>query len=297
MLIGVFDIGGTFIKYGIATQNGELLYNNDAPTEAMLGGHSVMKKILSISDVMIDKWGIEGISISSAGQINSLSGCVVHATDNIPKYTGTPVAGLVKEYTKLEVKVENDVNCTALGEHWKGAAMGIDNFICLTLGTGIGGSLFLNGHLYSGANFAAGEFGHITLYPNGKDCTCGNRGCLEQYASSSALEKTIVEKFGYPIDLIQFFEMVKRGDLEGTEIYTRWLDDLTTGLQSIVHSFNPQLIVIGGGVTGQGDFLLESIKKSIAEKLMPNHRNTLEIKFARHGNAANLLGAARHYFM
>ncbi|WP_028783917.1 ROK family protein [Thalassobacillus devorans] len=296
MLIAVFDIGGTSIKYGVVDRDGSFMEDGSFPTAAKQGGEAIIKKVINKSLEIKKIWKIDGISISTAGQINSENGVVVYATDTIPDYTGMDIRSRVGKATGLKVKVENDVNCTALGEYWKGAANDTENFLCLTIGTGIGGSLFLNGQLYSGSSHAAAEIGHLTLYPGGKPCTCGNDGCLERYASSSALEEMINESFGSKIKVIEFFEKLRYGDKQSEAVFNQWLDDLTTGLKSVVHVLNPELIVIGGGISAQGEFLLTHIKQSLFEKVMPNHRRKLDVRIAVHQNKANLLGAAYHYF-
>ncbi|NQD67876.1 ROK family protein [Bacillus haikouensis] len=297
MYLGVFDIGGTSIKYGIVNLEGKLLFHDSLPTEAHMGGEAVIQKVINISKELIDRWKISGISISSAGQVNSETGMVVYATDNIPRYTGLNITELIQKETHLPVMVENDVNCTALGEYWLGAAKDVDDFICVTIGTGIGGALFLDGKLYTGKGYCAGEIGHITLYPDGRECTCGKNGCFESYASSKALTDLITKAAGNTVPLIQFFKAVKAGDPESLALFELWLNDLTTGLKSIVHLLNPELIVLGGGISAQGDFLLEAIKDSLFPKLMPNHAATLEIMLAKNGNDANLLGAAQNFYM
>lgn len=297
MQIGVIDIGGTSIKFGVVNDKGDILQHDAIPTEAERGGKQVMKRVVGICESLMKEFSVRGFSISSAGQIDSVHGKVLYATANIPQFTGTPIAETIRESTGLPVKVENDVNCTALGEYWKGAAASVNHFLCVTIGTGIGGALFLNGELYTGTSFAAGELGHMTLYPNGKRCTCGKRGCYEQYASSAALEKSVFQAFGYALDLRDFFSMVKENDPTCINVFEQWVDDLTTGMASLVHMFNPELIVIGGGISAQGDILLHAIQSSIKSKILPNHRHSLAIKLAEHGNQANLIGAAKHYFM
>ncbi|TFJ92482.1 ROK family protein [Lentibacillus salicampi] len=295
MLIAAFDIGGTSIKYGVVNEAGNVLMDNSFPSEAHFGGETIMQNVIAKSRELQNEWNLDGIAISSAGQIDNQAGVVVHATDNIPGYTGVRIKKTVQEATGLHVTVENDVNCTALGEYWKGAAKGADDFLCVTIGTGIGGAIFTNGQLLTGSRFSAGEIGHINLYPGGKACTCGDSGCLEQYASSSALQEMIFATLGYKMELKGFFDRLRAGDQELITLYDRWIDNLTTGLKSIVHILNPELIVIGGGISAQGDFLLTPIKESLSTKIMPNHAASLDIRIAQHGNKANLLGAAKHF--
>lgn len=293
MQLCVIDIGGTSIKYGVVDSQGTLIYHHSVPTDASKGGKALVEKILLICNNVIEDHNILGIAISSAGIINNKTGRIVYVSDTIPGYTGTPLAELVSNSTGLPVTVDNDVNCTALGEYWKGAAKGVKDFLCITIGTGIGGALFLNGQLYRGTNFSAGEIGHMNLYPNGKKCTCGNNGCYERYASSSALSERIEKEMGTSIALPTFFEIVKRGERDAEVIFKKWVEDLTTGLQSLVHIFNPELLVIGGGISAQGDFLIKAISDSLTKKIMPNHKQSLQIKHAMNNNNANLLGAAK----
>ncbi|WP_085993123.1 ROK family protein [Oceanobacillus senegalensis] len=294
-MIAVFDIGGTAIKYGVVSLNGEIYRHDSFPTDVRLGGEALIDRVIGRVKELQTEWEISGISISTAGQIDSVNGVVFHATDNIPGYTGLNISSKVHEATGLKVSVENDVNCTALGEHWMGVARGAADFLCVTIGTGIGGALFLREGLYAGPAFAAGEIGHINLYPGGRVCTCGNEGCYEQYASSKALEMLVQEKFDSIMDLRDFFEQLRNGQEEMLEVFHQWVDDLTNGLRSVVHMINPELIIIGGGISEQGDFLLDAIKTSLYKKIMPNHASKLQVKMAEYGNKANLLGAVKHY--
>ncbi|MGY4688945.1 ROK family protein [Salibacterium sp. K-3] len=295
MLIAVFDVGGTSVKYGIVNEEGTILLHEAFPAEAHSGGRTIVQKMISKVGELQEAWNLSGISISSAGQVDHTKGIIVHATDTIPEYTGLPVKNRMQEATGLDVQMENDVNCMALGEHWKGAARDVNNFLCVAIGTGIGGALFINGELYTGTGFAAGEIGHIHLYPNGKACTCGGSGCLERYASSAALQEIITEATGYPVELQTFFKRVRSGEQKYTAVYEQWLEDLTTGLKSMVHMLNPEVVIIGGGISAQGDFLQASIKHSLMQKVMPSHARHLDVKMAAYENKANLLGAAVHF--
>ncbi|WP_156291950.1 ROK family protein [Oceanobacillus salinisoli] len=294
-MIAVFDIGGTAIKYGVASLNGEIHMSDSFPSDVLQGGEALIHRVIEKTKQLQNDWDISGISISTAGQIDSDNGFVVHATDNIPGYSGLDIFREVGLATGLKVSVENDVNCTALGEHWLGAAKGTEDFLCVTIGTGIGGALFLRNELYTGSTFSAGEIGHISLHPGGKTCTCGNEGCYEQYASSKALQDLVQEKFGSKMDLREFFDFLRDGREEMLELFHQWVEDLTNGLKSVVHLLNPELIIIGGGISEQGDFLLDAIKTSLYKKVMPNHSRKLQVKMAMFGNKANLLGAVKHY--
>ncbi|MBU9722350.1 MULTISPECIES: ROK family protein [Bacillaceae] len=295
MLIAAFDIGGTSVKYGIVSSLGEILEEDSYPTNAIMGGRYVVNKVIEKAIQLKGKWNIKGISVSSAGQINTNKGLVIYANDNIPGFTGINLIEEIQKHTGLSVRAENDVNCAAIGESWKGNAQGLSDFLCVTIGTGIGGALYLNGSLYRGSSYAAGEIGHLTLYPGGKKCACGKLGCFEQYASSKALEFLISEKMDKKYGLKEFFQITRDGNKLGIEIFNHWINDITTGLASVVHLINIDTIIIGGGVSSQGDFLLKAIQESLYEKIMPNHKRKLYIKLAYNANKANLLGATKHF--
>lgn len=295
MSILVIDIGGTKIKYGVINRDNFLTNQDTIDTEAHLGGANIVKNILRIYDKFSITTTFEGIAISSAGQINNSTGSVIFATDTIPYYTGTDIASIVTDYTGLPVRVENDVNCTALGEFVSGAAKNTPNFLCITVGTGIGGALFIDGKLYTGANFSAGEVGHICLLPYGRQCTCGQQGCLEQYISSAALTQEVQNTL-HLNDLRDFFELVRAENLAALTIFNQWIEYFAIGLQSLVYTLNPSLIVIGGGISAQGSIISTALEKQLQKKLMPNHRSNLKVRTATNHNDANLIGAAFHFY-
>lgn len=294
-MLCIFDIGGTKIKYGIVTEQGEIITKSQMDTEAINGGRAILDRIVEKSRILKNQYPLAGLGISSAGQIDSKAGKVVFATESLPNYTGMPIKELLEKELGLPVAVENDVNCTALGEYWQGAAKNEEEFIGVTLGTGIGGSIVIGGKIYNGISFSAGEFGHINLYPNGLACSCGSKGCYEMYASSKALENRIKRLLGEGADLLEVFGRAKKGDAIVNEVIDGWIKDLALGLKSIVHIFNPGLIVIGGGISEQGNFLLRKIEGELHKIIMPSFREKLVIKMALQGNDANLLGAAYHF--
>ncbi|AKG03809.1 N-acetylmannosamine kinase [Salimicrobium jeotgali] len=295
MKIAAFDIGGTNIKWGIVTDGGEIVDKGSFPSRVQDGADQLIENVQHKSRQLKEEYSVSGIAISTAGQVNSDKGEIVHATGNIPGYTGMKVAARIESAVGLPVRVENDVNCTALGEAWRGNARGVKNFFCVTLGTGIGGALVMENNLVPGASWCAGEMGHMPLYPGGLTCTCGNRGCLEQYASASALERQVEIQKGRFVSLPEFFEEVRNGVAESVRIFETWVDHLACGLQSIVHLLNPSVLIIGGGISAQGSLLTDAITESLSGKVMPNHFSALHVRIAGKGNEANLLGAVSHY--
>lgn len=285
MKILTFDIGGTEIKYAFCDENFELSNKKAVPTNAAQGGKKIIERIVNI---IKDCGGADRIGISSAGQINSETGTVVYATDSIPEYTGTQIKKIIETQTGIPTAVENDVNCAAIGEAVFGAAKGCSNFICLTYGTGIGGAIFLGGKLFTGSSFSAGEFGHIITHANGKDCTCGGKGCYETYASTSALVKMFENEFGQTLNGKEIFALFD--DPKTKKLIDEWIDEIVIGLKGLVYIFNPKLIVAGGGIMNEA-YITNEINARLQKQLMESFRNVNVVK-AQKGNDANKLGAA-----
>lgn len=287
MKILTFDIGGTDIKYGICNENFEFVQTNKTPTDAKKGGQALIQKVISIIEEYKD---VDRVAISTAGQVDSQNGIVVYSTDNIPYYTGMMVKKTIENKTGIPTYVENDVNAAALGEAQFGAAKGCNNFICLTYGTGIGGAIFLNGQLYKGCGSSAGELGHIITHAGGKQCTCGGEGCYECYASAKALTNAVMKVTG---ENLNGFEIFSKENFERPEIrfeIDKWVDEIITGLINIIYTFNPPLIVLGGGIMNE-KYIIDLIDRKIYNRLMDNFRSVNIVK-SQLGNKAGMLGAA-----
>ncbi|MBC2850257.1 ROK family protein [Cetobacterium sp. 8H] len=292
MNIIAIDIGGTEIKYGLVNEGGEILFSSSLLTEASKGVEQLLEKIYKIVDEIKLKTHIDGIGVSATGQIDGKKGKVVGGTNLIPGWIGTELVKILEEKYKIPAILENDVNCASLGEMWMGAAKNKKNFICLTIGTGIGGGVVLNGELLTGEGSVAAEFGHLQIVKNGKECGCGNRGCYQAYASTTALLNLVEEKIGKRINGKEFFEEIHKNSTPYIEILNEWVDYFTDGLSSLIYIFNPSLVVIGGGISKQGDFLMEIFKKSLEKKVMKNYLDILTLKMAERGNDAGILGAS-----
>lgn len=284
------DIGGTAVKYGLLDENGVILELGEFPTEAEKGVENLFKNICGVIDKYLSD-DILGIAVSGTGQIDGTIGKVIGGNPIIPGWIGTNLVEKLEDRYKIPAVLENDVNCAALGEKWLGAGKNSENFVCLTIGTGIGGGIILNGDIFRGDTYVAGEFGHIQIVKSGEECLCGKKGCYERYASATALVKMVKEKTGKTLNGKEIFELEKSGDKEIKEIVDRWIDYFTDGLSTIVYIFNPPLVVIGGGVTKQGEYLLNRILVSLDSKLGINYKKNLKIKFAELGNNAGILGA------
>ncbi len=285
MKILAFDIGGTEIKYAFCDENFNLTDSKSIPTNAHEGGARIIERVV---EIIKNCEGVDRIGISTAGQVNSVKGEIVYATDTIPGYTGTKIKEIIEAETGIPAAVENDVNSAAVGEAVFGAAKGFDSFICLTYGTGIGGAIYLDGRLFTGNSFSAGEFGHIVTHAGGKSCTCGGCGCYEAYASASALVNAVNEKLGKSMNGRQVFENFENPEIRS--IIDEWIDEIVIGLKGLVYIFNPSLIVAGGGIMNE-QYITDEINKRLQTELMASFRKVKVVK-ALMGNDANKLGAA-----
>ena len=285
MKILSFDIGGTEIKYAFSDENFHLTESKSIPTNAHEGGKRIIERVVEIIKTCD---GIDRVGISTAGQVNSVKGEIIFATDSIPGYTGTKIKETIEAETGIPTAVENDVNSAAIGEAVFGAAKGYDNFICLTYGTGIGGAIYLDGKLFTGSSFSAGEFGHIVTHAGGKSCTCGGCGCYETYASAKALTEAVKEKTGKPMNGREIFENFETPEIRA--VIDGWIDEIVIGLKGLVYIFNPPVIVVGGGIMNER-YITDEINNRLQKELMPSFRNVKVVK-ALMGNDANKLGAA-----
>lgn len=289
-VVGI-DIGGTMIKFGLLSIEGKILESGEIETEASKGIDVLFDKLCNIVNNYSKNNDIIGIAVSGTGQIDGSIGKVIGGNPIIPGWIGTNLVEKLETKFNIPSVLENDVNCAALGEKWLGAGKGQDNFVCITIGTGIGGGIVLNGDIFRGDTCVAGEFGHIQIEKNGKECPCGKKGCFERYASATALVNMSKEKTGEILNGKEIFDREKNGEQIFIDIVKEWVDYFTDGLSTISYIFNPPLIIIGGGVTKQGEYLLDKIKISFDSKVGENYKKNLKIKFAELGNNAGMLGA------
>ena len=281
MNILAIDIGGTMIKYGLVSSDGEILSTDKIETEAEKGLENILNKIDNIFKRYKENNPV-GIAVSGTGQINGMIGKVIGGNPIIPNWIGTNLVKILEEKYNLPIVLENDVNCVALGEKWIGAGKDLSNFICLTIGTGIGGGIILNNQLFRGENFVAGEFGHILI----------KKGEFEQFASTTALIRLVKERTEKTLNGKEIFDLEKKEIVEYQEVISEWIENLTDGLSSIVYCFNPANIILGGGVIEQGEPLINKIKNSLFKKIGPQFKEKLNIIQAKLGNNAGMIGAS-----
>ncbi|MDH2314237.1 ROK family protein [Fusobacterium nucleatum] len=281
MNILAIDIGGTMIKYGLVSSDGEILSTNKIETEAEKGLENILNKIDNIFKRYKENNPV-GVAVSGTGQINGIIGKVIGGNPIIPNWIGANLVKILEEKYNLPAVLENDVNCVAFGEKWIGAGKDLSNFICLTIGTGIGGGIILNNQLFRGENFVAGEFGHILI----------KKGEFEQFASTTALIRLVKERTGKILNGKEIFDLEKKEIVEYQEVISEWIENLTDGLSSIIYCFNPANIILGGGVIGQGEPLINRIKNSLFKKIGSQFKEKLNIIQAKLGNNAGMIGAS-----
>ena len=307
LYIGV-DVGGTKVLGGVVDESGKILktLREDTPKN---GGAELNKVVADVVLELHKEFSASGVCITAPGFISSDRRTVL-AVPNIPDWDQRDLASEIKELTGLSCVIENDANAAAWGEAIYGAGKGISHSIILTIGTGIGGGVVMNGQLYRGANGCAAEFGHLRIVPNGELCGCGARGCFEQYASGSALMRHIRDEIAK--DPSQSPNLLALGDgsvegLKGAHITQAAKDGNTVALAALATTgryigeaisslsvlFDPKIVVIGGGVVDAGDLLLEPARKAMLATMPFNGKHPLpQIVAAQMGNEAGLVGAA-----
>lgn len=281
-IVGI-DIGGTSIKSGI-WEAGLLSELKERPTEAHLGGAKVIEKVI---EILKTYEGFERIGISTAGQVDSKQGMIRYANENIPGYTGMRIKEILEEYFGVPVVVENDVNAAAVGEAHFGAGVEFRDFLCLTYGTGIGGAIVIDGKVYTGANFSAGEFGSMIIHTADRVPGKYYSGCYEQYASTTALVNKAKQYDEQLINGRKIFERIEEPEIR--QIIEEWLEEVVNGLTTLIHIFNPPCIILGGGILAQ-PYIMEKLNERLYQNIMPSYREVI-LRAAELGNRAGLLGA------
>ncbi len=308
--VGV-DIGGTNVKIALVNKKGEISYPKTVPTRAEMGYEYTIGNITQcikdlITEANLSTNQLEGIGFGFPGQIDCEKG-VVRILPNIPGWIDVPIAEIMQKEFNVPVKVDNDVRCMALAELNYGAGAGCQNLICITVGTGIGSGLVINGKLVRGASNAAGEIGHIKLeMHDGQICGCGDTGCFEAYASGPSIvalakeyiaggKGTKYRELAGSVDAITpaiVCQAAQQGDVVAKRIFTKMGEYLGIGLASVVNLLNPEKIVIGGGVADAGDILFDPLRKTLKDRAMPIQGAAVEVVHAELGNSAGLIGAS-----
>ncbi|WP_156456423.1 ROK family protein [Abyssisolibacter fermentans] len=289
------DLGGTKIKGGVIDEQGRLLKTEIIATEAFKGKETILNKMVDMIEKLKKNYEIQAIGIGSPGFIDLVNGKVLFVGSNFPGWQGTNIREEIERRFNIPTIVDNDANVAALCESWIGSANEMNSFVMITLGTGVGGSLYIREDgIWRGNNWQAGELGHIILYPNGKKCGCGQSGCVEQYVSGNALEKAYEENNDCALNGKDIFKKASQGDLGCIKIVDKFIYDLSIYLVSLKNIFDPEAIIIGGGLINSKEFWLEKLQKSFKE--MCNSSLQPQILSAKYLNDAGMIGAAKLAF-
>ncbi|MGG1479867.1 ROK family glucokinase [Bacillus smithii] len=309
--IAAVDLGGTSVKLAFLNMDGEILDHWSIPTDRSSKGRNIVPDIAkSIFETLHAKQETKdrllGIGLGAPGPIDYSTGRI-YKTVNLGWEDDYPLKQALEKETGLPVVVENDANCAALGEMWKGAGNGAANLVCVTLGTGVGGGVIANGDIVLGAKGAAGEIGHIVVeIEDGFSCNCGKKGCLETVASATGIVRLakveleradsgsiLKEKFNANQDISakDVFEAADGGDDLAKRIVDRVAFYLGFALANIGNSLNPDYIVVGGGVSNAGSTLLDPVRKYFKQYAFPPVGESTKIERASLGNSAGVIGA------
>lgn len=298
------DVGGTNIRTALVDPQGMVLTVIKRPTLAQKGKDSMIERLVRMLEDTAKKYGtrlekVEGIGVGFPGPLDAKKG-VVFSPPNLVGWFHVPLKGILEKKLGRPVVIENDANAAALGEYWKGAGRGAKSLVCLTLGTGVGGGIVLDGRVWHGAKGIAGEIGHMTVIRGGRRCNCGNRGCLEAYASSRGIiarmqellmrEKTRRDE---KITMERIGALAKAGDRQARRTVEDTGVILGIAIANIANILNPEVVVLGGGVSNLGDRLFDPIKEEVKKRALPEAVEGLRIVKAQLGDNAGVIGAAR----
>lgn len=280
------DLGGTAIKLGRFTVDGVCLEVLSVPTPQPATPEAVLAALVD-AIAQVDPHHQSGaIGLGTPGPADA-TGRVARVAINLAGWQDVPLADWLESKTGRSTILANDANCAGLGEAWLGAGRRFRNLILLTLGTGVGGAIVLDGKLFVGQHGAAGELGLITLNPDGPECNSGNRGSLEQYASVQAIRR----RTGLEPEILG--ERAIAGDPRALEFWQHYGRDLGAGLASLIYVLTPEAIVIGGGISASAEFFLPTVQATIEQRVLPSSRFGLQLLPAELGNRAGMVGAAK----
>lgn len=288
--IGI-DLGGTKINGGLVTQTGSIRTTVRRPTPVQEGASGVLQAMKNMVAELLNQAGdlqVMGIGLGVPGVLDRRAGTVI-LSPNLA-WHNVPVTEAFREFG-LPVDMDNDVRCHTLGELHFGAARGFRDFLLITLGTGIGAGIVVNGQLYRGGSGMAGEIGHIPLRPGGPLCGCGKRGCFEALASGKSIGRRAQEA-GIADSARSLFEKAASGNQAAKDLVEQVVYDLALGISTYINLMNPKRVIVGGGVSMAGDLLFEPLRRFVEQEVMPGIRGTYDIVPAKFGTEAGVVGAA-----
>lgn len=308
MYIGI-DLGGTNIKAGVVDESGKILYKDARPTGAQRPADEILKDMADLALDTVKHAGltlddIKSIGVGSPGSVDAENGILMYA-GNI-NFENVPICEKITKHTGKPTYLGNDANVAALAEYYaQGKEM--ECFMAVTLGTGVGGGIVMNGKLFTGTNGVAAEIGHMVTHAGGRPCTCGRHGCWESYASVSALIRQTKESLAEDNTSLMYemvagnlenvggktaFDAAKKGDSAAQKVVTNYINNVSIGIVNLINILQPDMIVIGGAISKEGDYLLNPIKEYCIRESFKQGKKRTELKIARLGNDAGLIGAA-----
>jgi glucokinase len=307
--IGI-DLGGTNIKAGVVSEEFEIVAKATCKTNLPRPAEEICEDMAKVALQAVESAGltlsdIESVGIGTPGTANSEYG-IIEYSNNLG-FLNFPVVELMQTHISKPCYVENDANAAAYGEYVAGAAKGANDAVCITLGTGVGGGIIIDGKIYSGFNFAGAEIGHTVIDPNGPQCTCGRKGCFEVFSSATGLVRMTNEameedKGSVMWDMLKTdgkvsartaFNAMRKGDKAGKDVVDKYIKYLACGITNTINIFQPDILCIGGGVCNEGDPLLLPLKELVAKEVYTrNSKKNTEIVIAKLGNDAGIIGAA-----
>lgn len=304
------DLGGTNIVAGVVDEDYNIIAKATTKTncpcpEKEIAGDMAKMALQAVENAGLTMDKIEWIGIGTPGIANSETGIIEYA--NNLGFKNTPMVKYIRETIDKPVFIENDANAAAYGEYVAGAAKGAKNAVCITLGTGVGGGIIIDGKIYSGSNFAGAEIGHTVIEVDGVQCSCGRKGCFEAYSSATGLIRMTKEAIAEHPDCIMAkmaeekgkvtartsFDSMREGDEYAKEVVDKYIKYLAAGITNAINTFQPDILCIGGGVCNEGDPLLLPMKAIVKEEVYTrNSEKNTEIVIAQLGNDAGIIGAA-----
>lgn len=284
-VIGI-DIGGTTINLGRFLADGTRTEYLSIATPQPATPEAVVNAIAPILKQLSQEYNCQAIGIGMPGPTDNTNR-IARVGINLPHWENVPLAQWIENLTDLPTTLANDANCAAIGEAWLGTGKDIANFILLTLGTGVGGAIFINGQLFTGSYGAAGELGLITLNPDGYPCNSGNRGSLEQHACIRAVERTTGKT---PLEL---GKLAGKGDRDALKFWQQYGTILGAGITSLIYVLTPEAVILGGGISAAAEYFFPATEAEIKRRVHPSSRVGLKLLKAHLGNDAGTIGAAK----
>ena len=293
--IGI-DLGATRLKMAVVDEKGKCSYRREVDTLFASDRAALIDSIASnVKDIIktsgIAKRSILGVGIGVPGPVDSRRG-IVRYFPNIKGWEQVPLKSILEKKLRLKVALDNDVNAMTLGEYKFGAGKGAENLICLTLGTGVGGGIIINGEIYRGSTMCAGEIGHIPINEKGPKCNCGGIACLERYIGNRYILYRSKRVFGKDVALERLDVLAAKGNKKAIGIWEDVGRKLAVALTGVVNLFNPDIIVIGGGVSKAGEFIFGPLRRELRARAMRDQARHVKIIRAKLGDNAGIIGSS-----